>query len=226
MAYEKQTWNTQSYVNPTRMNHIEDGIASAMTSGDMALLGAKNLNFMPYYHGMSRTASGVTFTVNEDGSITTSGTATADANFFCHRRIYGSATDLVLPNGNYILTGCPSGGSMQKYDVQVLRTYNDTAETVARDFGNGTNVTLNGDDFSSDEVVLGLYINIRNGQNANGLTFKPMLRMAGDNDSTWTPFALTNKQLSDIVGNTPTSAGTYKLQLVVDSSGNKTYSWV
>ena len=26
MAYEKQTWNTTSYVNPTRMNHIEDGI--------------------------------------------------------------------------------------------------------------------------------------------------------------------------------------------------------
>lgn len=28
MAYSKQTWDTTSYVNPTRMNHIEDGIAS------------------------------------------------------------------------------------------------------------------------------------------------------------------------------------------------------
>ncbi len=27
MAYSKQTWDTTSYVNPTRMNHIEDGIA-------------------------------------------------------------------------------------------------------------------------------------------------------------------------------------------------------
>ena len=26
MAYSKQTWDTSSYVNPTRMNHIEDGI--------------------------------------------------------------------------------------------------------------------------------------------------------------------------------------------------------
>lgn len=26
MAYEKQTWNTTSIFNPTRMNHIEDGI--------------------------------------------------------------------------------------------------------------------------------------------------------------------------------------------------------
>ena len=27
MAYSKQTWNTTSYVTPTRMNHIEEGIA-------------------------------------------------------------------------------------------------------------------------------------------------------------------------------------------------------
>lgn len=26
MAYEKQQWDTTSYINPTRMNHIEDGI--------------------------------------------------------------------------------------------------------------------------------------------------------------------------------------------------------
>lgn len=26
MAYSKQTWDTSSYVNPTRMNHIEQGI--------------------------------------------------------------------------------------------------------------------------------------------------------------------------------------------------------
>lgn len=29
MAYDKQTWDTTSYVNPTRMNHIEQGIYDA-----------------------------------------------------------------------------------------------------------------------------------------------------------------------------------------------------
>lgn len=29
MAYDKQTWDTTSYVTPTRMNHIEEGIESA-----------------------------------------------------------------------------------------------------------------------------------------------------------------------------------------------------
>lgn len=29
MAYSKQTWDTTSYVNPTRMNHIEQGVYDA-----------------------------------------------------------------------------------------------------------------------------------------------------------------------------------------------------
>lgn len=32
MAYDKQIWDTTSYVNPTRMNHIEDGIESVSTA--------------------------------------------------------------------------------------------------------------------------------------------------------------------------------------------------
>ena len=32
MAYSKQIWDTTSYFNPTRMNHIEDGIESASTA--------------------------------------------------------------------------------------------------------------------------------------------------------------------------------------------------
>ena len=30
MSYTKQTWDTTSFVNPTRMNHIEDGIDNAL----------------------------------------------------------------------------------------------------------------------------------------------------------------------------------------------------
>lgn len=30
MSYTKQTWDTTSYVNPTRMNHIEQGIYDAV----------------------------------------------------------------------------------------------------------------------------------------------------------------------------------------------------
>ena len=35
MAYSKQTWDTTSYVNPTRMNHIEDGIYNNSNAIDL-----------------------------------------------------------------------------------------------------------------------------------------------------------------------------------------------
>ena len=36
MSYSKQTWDTNSYVNPTRMNHIEDGIEAADNAASAA----------------------------------------------------------------------------------------------------------------------------------------------------------------------------------------------
>ena len=36
MAYEKQIWDTTSYVNPTRMNHIEKGISNASSDAARA----------------------------------------------------------------------------------------------------------------------------------------------------------------------------------------------
>lgn len=44
MAYSKQTWDTTSIFNPTRMNHIEDGIEGADT---------KTADDIPYSSGVS-----------------------------------------------------------------------------------------------------------------------------------------------------------------------------
>ena len=227
MAYEKQTWNTQSYVNPTRMNHIEDGIAEAMPSENMALLGAKNLNSLPYYHPNGRVVNGVTFTINADGTLTANGTASGgNGTFACHNRERGARENLILPNGKYILTGCPSSGSSSKYYIAVQRTYNGTINTMGIDYGNGVEVTLNGDDYTTDEVTVQIQCYVAQNYTANNLVFKPMFRKVGDVDSTWTPYAMTNKQITDVIGNPPLNAGTYTLQLIVDSSGIRTYSWV
>ena len=43
MSYSKQMWDTTSYVNPTRMNHIEDGIKDASDSIDS--LSANNIPY-------------------------------------------------------------------------------------------------------------------------------------------------------------------------------------
>ncbi|MBQ9860852.1 MAG: hypothetical protein IJO75_01195 [Clostridia bacterium] len=45
-------------------------------------VGSKNLLPFPYYHGDERTANGVTFTVNGDGTINATNTATATAYYY------------------------------------------------------------------------------------------------------------------------------------------------
>lgn len=44
MAYEKQTWDTNSYVNPTRMNHIENGIKENSDNIDTLTQGASDMS--------------------------------------------------------------------------------------------------------------------------------------------------------------------------------------
>ena len=163
-----------------------------------AILGAKNLNATPYYHSSGRVQNYVTWTVNDDGSITANGTASGgNSAFSCHTRTKTNANCLILPNGKYIFSGCPSGGSTSKYALLVERTYNGTAETLGIDTGDGVEITLNGDDYSNDEVVVQIICRVYNGFQASNLTFYPMVRLANDTDATWKPYAETNKELTD-----------------------------
>lgn len=162
------------------------------------ILGAKNLNATPYYHSSGRVQNYVTWTVNDDGSITANGTASGgNSAFSCHTRTKTNANCLILPNGKYIFSGCPSGGSTSKYALLVERTYNGTAESLGIDTGDGVEITLNGDDYSNDEVVVQIICRVYNGFQASNLTFYPMIRLANDTDATWKPYAETNKELTD-----------------------------
>lgn len=203
----------------------EDGVDNAFKT--MGVMGAKNLNSLPYVDS-TKTNNGVTFTLRPDGTITTSGTASANSNatFLIHHRAESGASTLRVKNGRYILSGCPTGGGPSKYYLSSGRTYNGAFSSVGSDYGEGKEITLNGDDFSNDEVTLQLSINIYRGANADGLVFKPMLRLATDQDDTWQPYAMTNKELTDVVNNVPDTAGTYTLQAVRNADNTITYSWV
>lgn len=113
------------------------------------------------------TRNGVTFTSN-NGIITLSGTATALTQV-------GYPTP-ALPNGEYILSGCPSGGGYATYDCRLSADW-------AVNLGNEVTFTLDG-----TVVVDRVYITIRSGVNTNGLVFKPMIRRADDTDPTFEPY--------------------------------------
>ncbi|MBQ8725246.1 MAG: hypothetical protein IJY74_06225 [Oscillospiraceae bacterium] len=115
------------------------------------------------------TTNGVTFTVNDDGSVTANGTATDTAFFNIPYNHTGESKSVIL-------SGCPANGSGETYMFRA-----DNAGTVvARDYGNG--VTISPDVLATITYVA---IRIQSGYTADNLTFYPMIRYADITDSTY-----------------------------------------
>lgn len=79
--------------------------------------------------GASKTENGITFTNNGDGTVTVSGTASANVGI----SIGGNLTTGSLKNKPFILTGCPKGGSSNTYYIGV----SDTSDIFKWDKGDG-----------------------------------------------------------------------------------------
>ena len=103
--------------------------------------------------------------------------------------------DLIIPNGRYILSGCPSGGGTSTYNMMAQRTYNGNVDLLGRDSGDGVLFVANGDDFSANELSIQINIFIKSGQTVSNLIFKPMLRYAEDTNNTYVPYVPTNREL-------------------------------
>ncbi len=156
--------------------------------------GSKNLCIYPFTH-TTRTVNGITFTDNGDGTVTATGTATDNAIFQVSIRL--ESGELILPNGEYKVNGCPSGGSTNSYWMVMSRTSGGVAVNYGNDTGNGMTATLNGDDFSQDNVHFQIAIVIKSGYEiTTPLVFKPMVRLATIKDGTFVPYAKTNRELT------------------------------
>jgi hypothetical protein len=88
------------------------------------------------------TANGITFTVNTDGTFTANGTATATA--LLQLNVF---SNLNLQNGNYILSGCPEGGSANTYRLDITRSPGSSIN----DIGSGV-LFLIGSDYVPNQI--------------------------------------------------------------------------
>lgn len=113
---------------------------------------------------ITQTINGVTFTVNEDGSIMVNGTATANITFKINNKINPKEIS------NYILRGCPTGGTKTTYDLKIELYTNLVWQKVIYDYGEGINLG----DLSEYTSSL-ISVTIRDGYIANNLIFKPIL---------------------------------------------------
>ena len=154
---------------------------------DNGVLGAKNL--LPN-NATSKTVNGVTFTVNDDGSVTANGTATANTFFVIYPN---TATNKYKDK---IINGCPAGGNANTsycISVRVGLQSDDTYVRSVDDIGNGAKVPR----VNTSTEWLRIYIRIASGYTANNLKFYPMLRLASDPDDTYVPYAMTNRELTE-----------------------------
>lgn len=211
------------YSNSTSVETELDSKEDWVSNG---VLGAKNLNSYPYYD-TTKTISDLVYTDNGDGTILANGSnsTSSNANFNLHQR-NSTTKNLILPNGKYILSGCPSGGNNAFY-MRIETTIDGTRTVLGFDYGDGVEVELNGDDFAPTGFTqVGVVIVVTQNASVNNILFKPMIRLADDTDTSWQTYSMTNKQITDVIKNVPDTAGTYNLQAVRNADGTITYSWV
>lgn len=182
---ESSTINGNIKINGTE-TQVYDDSALWKSQGEY---GVKNLIPFPYSDGISKVYGGVTYTVNADGSVTAVGTASTSGSFF---RL---SMNLVLSPGDYIMTGDMDDGTTYT-PSSILFNENNSAGLAHWNYGKNTpcNFTI---DETDGYILYNLRIRIANGSTVNQ-TFYPMIRLAADTDETYRPYALTNKQLTDL----------------------------
>lgn len=157
-----------------------------------------NLIPYPYYH-TTRTHNGIIYTDNGDGTITANGTASADAVFTYVLR----GSSFAVNSGEYILTGCPHGGSVRTYRQSINRLVNGSGVDFGSDTGSGYRLAL------SEETAIGIYIVIKSGTTVTNLTFNPSLQQISYT------YSLVTDPESD-----PSAAGYYELTGIDEAVSN------
>jgi len=143
------------------------------------------VNMLPNFR-KSVVDSGITYTVNADGSVTCNGTATANNNL----SIVTTSDNYYLPKGTYKLTGCPSGGTDNTYFIRLYNVTSGSAVQIGREYGDGLAFNL------TESAKIAVQIVFISGATADNLTFKPMITVASY-DGDYVPYAKSNKELTD-----------------------------
>lgn len=137
-------------------------------------------NLLPYpYVETTTTKNGITWTDNEDTTITANGTATALSQFFFAQNEDGG----LKPNTTYILTGCPSGGSNSSYGLQA--TIYGTSSATKTYFDNGDGITFT---TPSDYSKCMIKVNIQSDTTVSDLKFNPYLMKVETEEVEYEPY--------------------------------------
>ena len=195
--------NTNNLIK-SQQNEIDKLFMNKLDKKDVV---GENLLPFPYFDG-NKTYAGITYTANGDGTVTASGKSTGSFYIFRSRNI-ADTTPLMLPAGTYVVSGCPSGGGLSTYYLQLSKNASDGSNyIIANDYGEGMTFTLT----EETQIQLGIVVNANCPQISN-LVFKPMLEK-GSVAHEYQPYNISRKGIIE--------------QIVVDNliDSNFTYGWI
>ena len=143
--------------------------------------GGKNKLSYPMYF-TSDTRNGCTATVAADGTVTFSGTPSADTTWNLKLRTETSGNgSLFLPEGEYILSGCPTGGSATTYQISAI---SNLGTSLGVDRGSGATITI-----PSGGMNIGVQLFVKDSYNPNSVKMSPMIRLSSVSDATFAPYS-------------------------------------
>lgn len=166
-----------------------DAAVRLLDAAEPALInsGAKNL-LNVFTVSTPQVINGITWTINSDGTVTASGTASANSFLY------------LMPNNSNIaygyetvISGCPAGGSASTYEIQVAMV----SGTTYHDYGIGETIP--------DDYVYRYFVCcVRSGQSipaGSPLVFRPMIcrKTFADITSEFVPYAPTNAELYQLI---------------------------
>ena len=119
----------------------------------------------------TQTIKDVTFTVNEDGTVVANGTASQQVTLVLTKV-------LSLQKGDYMISGCPRGGTTSTYRIDVWKS---DWSSLGFEVGNGTKISLSE---SIENAIVG--ITITKGTTVENMVFKPKIEK-GKVATPWSP---------------------------------------
>ena len=119
----------------------------------------------------TQTIKDVTFTVNEDGTVVANGTASQQVTLVLTKV-------LSLQKGDYMISGCPRGGTTATYRIDVWKS---DWSSLGFEVGNGTKISLSE---SIENAIVG--ITITKGTTVENMVFKPKVEK-GKVATPWSP---------------------------------------
>ena len=178
-APKKSTWSNF-------ISKVQAKLTKFLSYEDNGILGAKN--FLKN-NAVSGSSAGVSFTVNSDGTVTASRTASSDnyATLSVNDNLFNELpkdTDLIASGG--VETGVYYYINGSKNNTFV-RTYAEVK---------GTDVPFSIPSYDDVDKIYAT-IRVNSDKSPDAAVFRPMVRIAGDSDTTYVPYAMTNRELTE-----------------------------